>query len=239
MRLVLHVEGASAAELASGVSAAQAVFDAAGMDPWVCALGAYARETWDDQHSFDEEHVPDDEALEAASILDAAESAALAACCANWPEASSRYGRLEVRRAEASLADQLIDAVECWVDHAAPEQLWHVLRRGGLSVSFPVVDGLPQAAVQLADDGGPLASFGILGPDMPADEALALYAQQWGASEPPATAAHQFAWFLNLEACRLGAWDFLRDQIQKNIDLFEAVARDWRRWPGPSEARRS
>lgn len=225
MRLVLHVEGANSAELARGVSAAQAVFDADGADPWVCALGAYARETWDDQHGFDEEHVPGDDALDAAATMDSAESAAVEACCAGWPEACVRVGRLEVRRTEAPLADQLVDAAEYWVDHAAPERLWHVLQRGGLSASFPVVNGLPQAAIRLADDGGPLAGFGILSAETPAGESLAFHARQWGASEPPAADADQLSWFLSQEACALGAWEFLRDQIQKHRDLFEAVAR--------------
>ena len=228
MRLVLHVEGASAVELARGVSAAQAVFDAAAADPWLCALGAYARETWDDQHGFDEEHTPSDDALDAAATMDAAESAAVDACCADWPEACIRTGRLEVRRTEAPLAEQLIDAAEYWVDHAAPERLWHVLRHGGLRAEFPVLDGLPQAAIRLADDGGPLAGFGILSAETPAGETLAFHARQWGATEPPAAEADQLSWFLNQEACALGAWEFLRDQIQKHRGRFEAVAANWR-----------
>ena len=76
--ITLHVEGSSAADLARGVAAAEAVFNAANVAPWDAARAHFEREGWElGQFAHD----ISDATLDAAAVLDVAEHAALEACC--------------------------------------------------------------------------------------------------------------------------------------------------------------
>lgn len=90
-QLVLHVDGASDADLARGLAAAHAVFTAAGITPAKGARGLFNRERWDVQ-GFPEDAEPSPEDLDAASAWDDADRAAAQACCAGWPAAPESAG---------------------------------------------------------------------------------------------------------------------------------------------------
>lgn len=80
MKLVLHVPGAPADSLAEGLTAAQAVFDQAGVTALQAAQAAFKREGWD-MRGFKEADAPTDAEMDAAAAWDDAEPAAFMACC--------------------------------------------------------------------------------------------------------------------------------------------------------------
>ena len=86
MPLILKVPGATTEELARGLAAAEAVFQALGV---TCAQGLRAqfeREGWDIVHNFADDKQPPAPVMAAANALDEARWAAMEACCAGWPE---------------------------------------------------------------------------------------------------------------------------------------------------------
>lgn len=81
MELILRVDGATPAQIAEGIAAAKAVFDASGVAPQTAAEGFFALQAWDDA-SFPEDGedaLTDDDSRLADIWLDA-ERAALRAC---------------------------------------------------------------------------------------------------------------------------------------------------------------
>lgn len=84
MQLRLQIKGASPEEQERGIEAAKAVFIAAGISAQQAADGMFALEGWDDA-SFAADEEPTAEEDDSASVWMAANKAAIAACCANWP----------------------------------------------------------------------------------------------------------------------------------------------------------
>ncbi|MGY2991218.1 hypothetical protein [Mesorhizobium sp. URHB0026] len=85
MELRLNIEGATPEELACGVAAAEAVFARAGITGLQGAEGLFALEGWDIK-GFPEDDQPTEDEDQAASVWMEADEAAMAACCAGWPE---------------------------------------------------------------------------------------------------------------------------------------------------------
>jgi len=89
MHLRIVAEGASDQQLSRGLKAAAAVFEAGGVSPQVAALACARREMQDDLYGFDETApgypapLSDDE-HKWADVWNAANQAAIAACCAGW-----------------------------------------------------------------------------------------------------------------------------------------------------------
>jgi hypothetical protein len=130
---------------------------------------------------------------------------------------------------EDELVKKLVRAADDWICTAAPEDLLKVLIGGGLDASILELGDEVTAFIELGDRRGPLSSLGILGGELPADEALALYAQAWGASEPPAEDQAQQAWLAGDGIAQEAARRHLLTDVEENIDLFVAVAAQWLR----------
>ncbi|MDM0002993.1 hypothetical protein QTI24_30720 [Variovorax sp. J22P240] len=128
---------------------------------------------------------------------------------------------------EDELVEQLVRATDDWICTAAPEDLLKVLIGGGLDASMVDLGDEITVFIELGDRRGLLSSVGILGGDLPADEALALYAQAWGASEPPADDRAQQAWLASDGIAQEAARQHLLAAVEENIDLFVAVAAQW------------
>ncbi|RWI62913.1 hypothetical protein [Mesorhizobium sp.] len=84
MDLLLKLRGASAEEKKRGVEAAKAVIDRAGITAEEAAGGFFAMEAWDDM-GFPEDEEPSEAEYAAADVWGEAHTAALEACCADWP----------------------------------------------------------------------------------------------------------------------------------------------------------
>ncbi|MDM0108079.1 hypothetical protein QTH97_24235 [Variovorax sp. J22R24] len=131
------------------------------------------------------------------------------------------------------LAERLVRATDDWICTAEPEDLLKVLTGGGLDASIVQLGDEISVFIELSDRRGLLSSVGILGGDLPADEALALYAQAWGASEPPADDEAQRVWLAGDAIAQEAARRHLQEDVEENVDLFVAVAEEWlRQRPG-------
>ena len=128
---------------------------------------------------------------------------------------------------EDKLVKKLVRAADDWICTAAPEDLLKVLIGGGLDASIVELGDEVTVFIELGDRRGPLSSLGILGGDLPADEALALYAQAWGASEPPAEDQAQHAWLARDGVAQEAARRHLQADVEENIELFVEVAAAW------------
>lgn len=84
MTMVLRVVGATPAEVAKGLRAAQAVLDQAGVTDMQGAQAQFDLEGWDVAYDMDKKRRPSADVFEAAAALDRARDAAIAACCAGW-----------------------------------------------------------------------------------------------------------------------------------------------------------
>lgn len=84
MYITITIAGATPEEIARGLTAAQAVFDRAGVTPLRAAEARFNLEGWDIA-GFDGAISQDD--LDLAGLWDEADQAALGACCAGWDEA--------------------------------------------------------------------------------------------------------------------------------------------------------
>lgn len=84
MPLRLVIENATFEELARGVAAAEAVFEASGISYEDAVNGMLAVELWD-MKGFPEDAEPSEEEDAAATVWFKAERAACDACCAGWP----------------------------------------------------------------------------------------------------------------------------------------------------------
>ncbi|MDM0100469.1 hypothetical protein QTI51_24540 [Variovorax sp. J22G73] len=82
--MVLKVLGATLAEIAKGLLAAQAVLDQAGVTDIQGARAEFDLEGWDVAYDMDEKRRPGADVFDAAAALDRARGAAVAACCAEW-----------------------------------------------------------------------------------------------------------------------------------------------------------
>jgi hypothetical protein len=82
MKLKIHVERASEAELMRGAEAALKVFEDAGISPWDAAQADFDFETWD-LRGFPEPP-PTPRQFELMRLWGAADEAAVAACCSGW-----------------------------------------------------------------------------------------------------------------------------------------------------------
>ena len=130
---------------------------------------------------------------------------------------------------EDELVEKLVRATDDWICTAAPGDLLKVLVGGGLEASLVELGAEITVFIELGDRRGLLSSVGILGGDLPADEALALYAQAWGASEPPADDQAQQAWLASDVIAQDAARRHLQAEVEQSIDLFMAVAAEWLR----------
>lgn len=83
-KLVVKVAGATNAEFACGLPAAQRMFDAGGAKPRDAAFGRFERDGWD--NAGFPNPVPPEETFRLAKLWDDADTAALEACCAGWPK---------------------------------------------------------------------------------------------------------------------------------------------------------
>lgn len=128
---------------------------------------------------------------------------------------------------EDELAGKLVRATDDWICTATPEDLLKVLIGGGLDASIVELADEVTVFIELGDRRGPLSSLGILGGDLPADEALALYAQAWGASEPPAEGQAQQAWLAGDGVAQEAARRHLQADVEENLALFVAMAAAW------------
>ena len=88
----IDIDGATEQGLTRGFEAAVAVFrraTPAGKSwletAWKVAVALQKREAWDIE-GFDEAFAPTDEQLDICDLWDEADKAAVAACCAGWPE---------------------------------------------------------------------------------------------------------------------------------------------------------
>lgn len=110
MELRLMVEGASPDEIKRGLEAAMKVFNDAGIQPVEAAEGMLAFEGWDEAgFPHKGEEVLGEENRSAANVWIQAQEAAIAACCADWPEDRNRTGVLEVVSTES-------EAMQCHGD---------------------------------------------------------------------------------------------------------------------------
>ena len=88
LTLVVEVDGATSEEIARGHAAAQRVFDEGGITPLQAAQGWFDRDGWDDAGFH--EPSPSDETLQRTKVWDEADTAALVARCAGWPNSPER-----------------------------------------------------------------------------------------------------------------------------------------------------
>lgn len=85
MNMIMNARGATPEEKQRGIEAAKAVLARAGMTAEEAASGAFAVEGWDDI-GFPEDGEPSEAEYKAADVWYEANNAALAACCAGWPD---------------------------------------------------------------------------------------------------------------------------------------------------------
>ncbi|RWP51366.1 hypothetical protein [Mesorhizobium sp.] len=83
--MIMNARGATPEEMKRGIEAAKAVLARAGMTGEEAASGAFAVEGWDDT-GFPEDGEPTEAEYKAADVWHEANNAALAACCAGWPD---------------------------------------------------------------------------------------------------------------------------------------------------------
>ena len=95
---------------------------------------------------------------------------------------------------------------------------------------FVVKDGHVLTGIHLTDEAGMLSRLGMIWTDLPADESLAIFAQVWGASEPPSAQDELDDWMATDSVAQDGARRFLRDELEENLALFGACVDDWLRW---------
>ncbi|MEQ9152802.1 MAG: hypothetical protein RLO06_15095 [Parvibaculum sp.] len=125
MYLTLQVDGAAPDEIVTGMLAAQAVFDKAGITPLEAAEARFEVELWDITYAKevtvdpdnvearteravdpDESEISEDDAecLVLCTVWDEAEEAAIEACCASWGD-GRRPGYANLRLIEAPLKE--------------------------------------------------------------------------------------------------------------------------------------
>ena len=131
--------------------------------------------------------------------------------------------------AKANIEAQLVRRADEWIRRAGPKDLLRVLLRGGLSPVIVVEDGHVLTGIQLTDEAGKLSKLGMIWTDLPADESLAIFAQVWGASEPPSAEDELDDWMASDVLAQDGARRFLRDELEENLALFGTCVDDWLR----------
>ncbi|MBT2299635.1 hypothetical protein J7E70_04075 [Variovorax paradoxus] len=128
---------------------------------------------------------------------------------------------------KADIAAQLVRRADEWIRHAEPKDLLRVMLRGGLSPVIVEEDGRILTGIALSDRAGMLSGVGMIWKDLTAAETLAIFAQVWGASDPPASIDSQEAWLAADSSAQAGARRFLHDEVDENIALFGACVDEW------------
>mgnify|MGYP003575993769 CR=1 FL=1 len=128
---------------------------------------------------------------------------------------------------KAEIIRGLMLAADAWALSAPPEQLLRVLLRGGLSARIAREARGITTTIGLSDRKDGLSGIGILHADLHPDEALALYAHAWDASEPPAASGAQEAWLAADAVALQCARQHLRAEIEESARLFEQVVDAW------------
>ena len=131
--------------------------------------------------------------------------------------------------AKADIEAQLVRRADEWIRRAGPKDLLRVLLRGGLTPVIVVKDGHVLTGIHLTDEAGKLSKLGMIWTDLPADESLAIFAQVWGASEPPSARGELDDWMATDALAQDGARRFLRDELEENLALFGSCVDDWLR----------
>jgi hypothetical protein len=128
---------------------------------------------------------------------------------------------------KADIAAQLVRRADEWIRRAEPKDLLRVMLRGGLSPVIVEEGGRILTGIALSDRAGVLSEVGMIWKDLTAAETLAIFAQVWGASAPPASIDSQEAWLAADTAAQAGARRFLHDEVDENIALFDACVEEW------------
>jgi hypothetical protein len=128
---------------------------------------------------------------------------------------------------KADIAAQLVRRADEWIRRAEPKDLLRVMLRGGLSPVIVEESGRILTGIALSDRAGVLSEVGMIWKDLTAAETLAIFAQVWGASAPPASIDSQEAWLAADTAAQAGARRFLHDEVDENIALFDACVEEW------------
>ena len=128
---------------------------------------------------------------------------------------------------KADIAAQLVRRADEWIRRAEPRDLLRVMLRGGLSPVIVEEGGHVLTGIDLSDGPGILSKVGMIWVDLSAAETLAIFAQVWGASDPPASVDAQEVWIAADTAAQAGARRFLHDEVDENIALFGACVDEW------------
>jgi hypothetical protein len=128
---------------------------------------------------------------------------------------------------KADIAAQLVRRADEWIRRAEPKDLLHVMLRGGLSPVIVEEGGRILTGIGLSERAGMLSELGMIWKDLTAAETLAIFAQVWGASDPPASIDSQEAWIAADSSAQAGARRFLHDEVEENIALFGACVDEW------------
>jgi hypothetical protein len=128
---------------------------------------------------------------------------------------------------KADIAAQLVRRADEWIRRAEPKDLLRVMLRGGLSPVIVEEDGRILTGIALSERPGMLSELGMIWKDLSAAETLAIFAQVWGASDPPASIDSQEAWIAADPLAQAGARRFLHDEVDENIALFGACVDEW------------
>ena len=128
---------------------------------------------------------------------------------------------------KADIAAQLVRRADEWIRRAEPKDLLRVMLRGGLSPVIVEEGGRILTGIALCDRAGVLSEVGMIWKDLTAAETLAIFAQVWGASAPPASIDSQEAWLAADSSAQAGARRFLHDEVDENIALFDACVEEW------------
>ncbi|TJV21109.1 MAG: hypothetical protein E5Y04_28830 [Mesorhizobium sp.] len=107
MDVIMRARGASPEEIQRGLEAAKTVLDRAGVTAEQAAGGAFAVEDWDEM-GFPADQEPSEMEYAAADVWYEANTAALQACCQDWPQEKRlrAFGLELLTNPEVQLADR-------------------------------------------------------------------------------------------------------------------------------------
>lgn len=237
MQLEVVSRGASAQALDAGAAAALAVFSKADMDPWraIQAVGKVLH--WDELGFPEEDDQLDLDGVQAPakSVIPSAEDHAVAriywdaadaaqdAIHALMPETQRHEVNLGMARA-GDLQEKVRFAIADWLTRTTDDadDLFEVIRTGGLSATLKRPLSGVQVEVNLDRAPGLLASFGILAAEDLLEEPVVEIARRWKPSLPAQPTPDEVLAVFHGD--HRAAWAHIRYQLDKSPHLTQRAA---------------